>query len=48
MTYSHSQELKLHKIPELTENSTVRHFFIWIHYLYYSQEAINEYGVTHG
>ena len=43
LIYSHSQELKL---PELTDNSTAWHFFILIHYLYYSPEAIEEWGET--
>jgi len=44
LTYSHLQESKL---PELTENSTAWHFFVLIHYLYYSGEAIEAYGVTY-
>jgi len=30
-------------LPELTDNSTVFHYFIWIWWLYYSEEA-KEYG----
>lgn len=43
LIYSRYKKLKL---PELTEGSTVWHFFVLIHYLYYSDEAIELYGVT--
>jgi hypothetical protein len=35
-------------MPELTESSTAWHFFILIHYLYYSDEAVAAYGETYG
>jgi len=31
------------KLPELTDNSTVFHYFLWIWWMYYSEEA-KEYG----